>query len=506
MMRNKNINVLLILVLLLFASANGNAASTCTGAITSIYYVNGVNNSFAQAEASRIAIQKAYEQDLNNKYQAQAQQFRVKLSYNTSMGMFEDLVEVYEQKKAEQGISTDTSSIKILTSIITTSKSLYDNYYADEANKKELSEILVQSLGELYSKLEITDQDLGKHTATYLSELQKGNRVLLIAHSQGNLFANASLSSLINNYSSNVGMIGVASPASTVLNNSKYYTAHDDLVIDALRQVSDKPILQSNIDNSKAAISNERDSLHHSFLQSYFKIGLPSRSKIDTDVYDYMELLQCDPDLDNDGYDADNRGGDDCDDRPDGADGIPGNADDGAFIHPNAVDTPGDGIDQDCDGVDAAVQVSFPCPAIFKTLDYGLGEWDWPLSHGEFFDPVIGVVHPNTFGYSCTYAKPAGLADDLDGIKYPPSVKIYVLWETVAGTRYGCGKWPISGYGWPSQNYNFEASYSSNYWFNVPWDVHFAMPQLAKELVAIAEAGGSTGDPMQPGVPAACGP
>jgi hypothetical protein len=63
----------------------------------------------------------------------------------------------------------------------------------------------------------------------------------------------------------------------------------------------------------------------------------------------------CTTDADGDGFISELLcGGDDCEDSPDGANGIPGDADDGANIHPGHGDKGKkwgrDGIDNDCDG------------------------------------------------------------------------------------------------------------------------------------------------------------
>ena len=62
-----------------------------------------------------------------------------------------------------------------------------------------------------------------------------------------------------------------------------------------------------------------------------------------------------DVDDDGDGF-TENQG--DCDDRPNGEDGIPGTPDDGANIFPGATEIPNNGIDEDCDGFDLKLPVA----------------------------------------------------------------------------------------------------------------------------------------------------
>ena len=72
----------------------------------------------------------------------------------------------------------------------------------------------------------------------------------------------------------------------------------------------------------------------------------------DTHYYLTFEYLPIDPDLDNDGYDAEIYGGDDCDDT-------------NPWIHPCASEVSGDGVDSDCSGEDR----SWHPPSIFDEIE-----------------------------------------------------------------------------------------------------------------------------------------
>jgi uncharacterized delta-60 repeat protein len=74
-----------------------------------------------------------------------------------------------------------------------------------------------------------------------------------------------------------------------------------------------------------------------------------SLTVIDTSLTDAIQCSNAVPDADGDGFNSIAFGGTDCDDRPHGADGIPGNADDGANIFPGVPEIC-DGIDNNCDG------------------------------------------------------------------------------------------------------------------------------------------------------------
>ncbi|MET0066220.1 MAG: hypothetical protein ABW076_07730 [Candidatus Thiodiazotropha sp.] len=253
-----------------------------TGDTTEIYYVNGVWNTVAQARGGRNLIKSAYKQSLQAQYPEQV--FEFKLAYNYHSGKVGDLIEVIGQKLNE----IDDPEANKLTP---------DQYYTLYMTAKDFDDAVpvtarpVSATIEEYMASRLTDAvDSAAHIQKYRTDLQEGKRILLIAHSQGNMFANQAVSSLMNEYSSSIGMIGVASPAAVTYNNSTYYTAHDDRVIDALRLLYD--VLPSNIENDPGFFNDPRDFSNHQFYDSYFATGIASRSNIDTDVSNYMASLQ----------------------------------------------------------------------------------------------------------------------------------------------------------------------------------------------------------------------
>ena len=125
--------------------------------------------------------------------------------------------------------------------------------------------------------------DQSNHVTYYSADLLAGKRVFVVAHSQGNLFANAALKEAaiaVPDDASSLAMVGVATPAARQFRDSFYRTAHDDRVIDSLRITEN--VLPSNIDNRLD--DDRRSSSNHWFLSDYMADGLPSRKDIDIEL------------------------------------------------------------------------------------------------------------------------------------------------------------------------------------------------------------------------------
>jgi hypothetical protein len=269
---------------LLMCTSNSYATENAcaVGDTTEIYFVNGVWNTLAQARDGQNILQDAYQTSAQSQYPNQT--FEFKLAYNYHASKVRDVIEVIGQKLNE--IADEDAN--------TLTAAQYFNLYMTVKSFEDVVPSQARPLTvviEEYLAGRITEAvTASSHIQKYQTDLQEGKRVLLVAHSQGNLFANQAIAALMDEYGSSIGLLGVASPAALTYNNSPYYTAHDDRVIDALRIIHD--VLPSNIENDPGVFNDDRDFSNHQFNSSYLASGLNSRIAIDAGFNAYLENLQ----------------------------------------------------------------------------------------------------------------------------------------------------------------------------------------------------------------------
>lgn len=284
---NQLISILAVTLSILYCSSLYAAedAQSCQVAdkTTQVYFGNGVNNTLAEARFSRNALVYAYlvKNDIRSNYPDE--KFKFFLAYNYSRGFVKDILEVINQKVDETGGLTATeilfllklskkAALKAITSLSTASggaRIIVDvaARAVDTASDEYIKRLEEDAEGLSRYYQESTTND---HIQKYTSDLNEGKKVIVVAHSQGNLFANAAVTEVINrnsDYVNSIGIVGVASPAGIVIGSNQYITADDDRVIDALRITH--TVLPSNIDNDPGFFDDPRDMLNHSFTTSY---------------------------------------------------------------------------------------------------------------------------------------------------------------------------------------------------------------------------------------------
>lgn len=123
-----------------------------------------------------------------------------------------------------------------------------------------------------------------EHIDTYNAALKECKRVVVVAHSQGNLFANMAYLDIEATLLEAFGIVSVASPYGSVADDGPYTIIEEDKVITNL------PTSQSA--NVKNYVSDNYEPWHgHAFVGNYLADLHPAKEKIFEDIVDVIETL-----------------------------------------------------------------------------------------------------------------------------------------------------------------------------------------------------------------------
>lgn len=179
----------------------------------------------------------------------------------------------------------------------------------------EAPDWLGEELGAIAAEVDLTafidDANLDAHVQTYRDHLRKGRKVVLLAHSQGNLYANAAYrrlfeTSLKTPGQGSFGVVGVASPAAEVAGWRPklceplgcYTTFREDAVITVARALA-----PDTLDANLSGLSGDpwsTDPLWHGLRDAYLR-GDASRERILSHVKAFVDEFE---DLDLSLHDA----------------------------------------------------------------------------------------------------------------------------------------------------------------------------------------------------------
>jgi len=134
------------------------------------------------------------------------------------------------------------------------------------------------------------DSDLRDIVAEIRPHLEDGERVLLVPHSQGNLFANMVMTSLAGAASDpkSLQQFGIASPAAQVLRGS-YLSSVNDTVLSHLAQFS--PVLPRTLPIPDNELAHSLDPRGHNLIDIYLNPNLPGLEVLRTAVTDVLRPM-----------------------------------------------------------------------------------------------------------------------------------------------------------------------------------------------------------------------
>jgi hypothetical protein len=237
---------------ILSAAYHAEPAMGCHNQEVSIYFGNGMFNSRDDAHKSKFALQRELRQ-------SGISQTEVQIAYNLNEPALEELLQVASQKDEEYG-------------------RMFWRYLSNLSLAPEAFRQLARDISRKFDQNRyVLDPDLRNHVAAYRSEIKNGKSVLIIAHSQGNFYANAAWNILNDETgaASKVSIVGVAAPVREIAGDGPYTTLTQDIIIATVRGLAET--LPANVTNSKSSLSG------HEFISQYLA-GDHSGPKIIADI------------------------------------------------------------------------------------------------------------------------------------------------------------------------------------------------------------------------------
>lgn len=250
------------------ALAQSTDSSLCSSGY-SVFFGNGVRTEPAGAYASGAIVSSL----LGNSYNQEP--ITVRVSYNPTSGILIDLLEAFAQKLTEDPTLSWQLFFRWVSGrfISTSLLNILEDYFGTTGGHK-----IAQAAASLSSPQAYTDTTVVAHASNYQSALLAGQRVMVVAHSQGNLYANAAFGRLRSTntgaYNLNAfGIAAVATPANFVGTGDTYVTSDTDRVIDAVRIIA--PATLPENDNSVPDFP-AADKTGHGFQEIYTNSQFPA--------------------------------------------------------------------------------------------------------------------------------------------------------------------------------------------------------------------------------------
>lgn len=309
MKTNKFITKLMACLLTLNLSSHGIANtitptnSLCTASGYTIGFFNGVFNSLDEAQAGTAAIWKmrggVVGGDTFKNEPVQYETFYNHSGKNNDSGAtrFQDVAEVFIQRANELDRSGNLAKHKEMLWEIIEGKGTFTNkmiaiFPAYENWKTQLQdEIKTKYIASLASNTSNppTEADYSKHNARLDALNLQKQKLMLVAHSQGNLFMNKAYEYIKPKIgSSSVQVVHIA-PASTIL-YGEHWLAAIDVVINGLRLTGNVPEVSPDLDIVSFPPQLLEDFSGHELIKTYLNRPL-SRSLINASIVKSMSEL-----------------------------------------------------------------------------------------------------------------------------------------------------------------------------------------------------------------------
>lgn len=243
-----------------------------------VFFVNGIRTSLSSAVNDRYELLAA----IGGSHNAQA--ITYDLAYNHTRGTIVDLLQSIDQRIAQEGLRFDRRIMSWLNELGVVPD------WLTEINQR------------LYSAIHIIQaSELRDHVAKYREAILQGQKVLLVAHSQGNLYANASFDLLASSQPAipmqSFGIFGVAAPTSYIAGGGGYLTNHRDIIQHVPGALGQNWTLRHNNAMSVAVADDVGSFDAHSFSDTYLAPWFNVRSQLQVRIRSALTKLVDPPEI-----------------------------------------------------------------------------------------------------------------------------------------------------------------------------------------------------------------
>lgn len=249
-----------------------------------IAYINGINSTYQRSALSLMKLEEMVGFTVNG------QTISYEQYYNPTDGLLQDLIEVAKQELAADGIA---GRLEIMWAILMGNNGLVDSIINE---LRGLIPDIAQKIDRLrqliYTKLGTAVSSIGPNPTPVVNKFVQATnvhvtekkKILLVAHSQGNFFANAVYEQVQPTLTTaSLGVVDIATPTTTV--HGPYTTSDNDIVINAAR------LLNSALPANISVPFTLTDVLGHGFDQIYLNPGYAAKAKISADIQSTLNSL-----------------------------------------------------------------------------------------------------------------------------------------------------------------------------------------------------------------------
>jgi len=266
--------------------------SSCGDSSIAVYYVNGIWSSSTDNFNSLARLRII----LNSISESSGTVIAINHIPNPSVSLLSDLLETLILKNAEEGGSLSVSLLNsrtVLRYLISLASTLtftavlpfrastwfttfVIEYFSDKLSSSIISDF-ESDINDVTSSIQLKTEDSITH----------GKAVILIGHSQGNLFINSAYTRLSSTNQNYVSPYAIATPSSYVGSEgtiSPYVTRQDDVVINLVRD------LKSSLAYNVVPASSALNALGHYLIEAYLS-DTTVKSRIKTDLTSIIESV-----------------------------------------------------------------------------------------------------------------------------------------------------------------------------------------------------------------------